>query len=231
MIELNDLYDYGLKIYQNKDYFKFSLDSLLLAEFANIKDNERVLDMCTGNAPIPLIITTKVNNAKIDAVEIQKPIYDLAKKSIKENGLENSITIYNIDIKEYRPNVKYDVVICNPPYFKSDEGRLHNDDLIKSIARHEIKITLSEVIGCASSFLSEKGRFYMVQRTERFLDTIEYLKERKLGIRKVAFINTKRGKSAEFFLIEASKNKKNDLKVQNVCIEGLLTYQNIFKEG
>ena len=53
----NDLYDYGLKIYQDNKLFKFSLDSLLLAEFVSIEKSDRnLLDICSGNAPLPLII-------------------------------------------------------------------------------------------------------------------------------------------------------------------------------
>ena len=82
---LNDLYDYGLKIYQDNELFKFSLDSLLLAEFVNVdKSDKKLLDICSGNAPLPLIIGKKYD-VEITGIEIQKEIYDLAEKSIKEN--------------------------------------------------------------------------------------------------------------------------------------------------
>ena len=78
---VNDLYDYdGLKIYQYEDKFKFSLDSILLAEFVELKANTRVIvDFCTGNAPVPLILTTKTNS-RIYGFEIQPNIAKLAKK-------------------------------------------------------------------------------------------------------------------------------------------------------
>ena len=59
-IIINDLFDYGLKIYQDEEKFKFSLDSLLLSEFVDIKKSDRkLIDLCSGNAPLPLILASK----------------------------------------------------------------------------------------------------------------------------------------------------------------------------
>lgn len=79
----NDLFDYdNLKIYQDEEAFKFSLDSILLAEFVKITQKHKmILDLCTGNASVPLILSTKTK-ALIDAFEIQKDISDLAIKSV-----------------------------------------------------------------------------------------------------------------------------------------------------
>ena len=97
----NDLYDYGLKIYQDNELFKFSLDSLLLTEFVDIKKSDRkLLDLCSGNAPLPLIIASR-HDIEVTGVEIQKEIYDLALKSIKENNLTN-IKMLNCNVKDLK---------------------------------------------------------------------------------------------------------------------------------
>ena len=98
---LNDLFDYSnLKIYQIRGYFKFSLDSILLAEFVKIsKNTKEILDMCSGNAPVSLILSTKTK-AHIDAFELQKTIFELAEKSIYYNKLNSQISVYNADICE-----------------------------------------------------------------------------------------------------------------------------------
>ena len=145
-IVLNDLFDYeNMKIYQIKGNFKFSLDSILLAEFVKINKNiKNILDLCSGNAPVPMILSTKTN-AQIDAFEIQTHIFELAKKSIEYNHLSNQIFIYNADVKEinnYIKNKKYDIITCNPPYFKVDNQNFINDCDELAIARHEIKCNL-----------------------------------------------------------------------------------------
>lgn len=230
MIEKNDLFDYGYYIYQNKEYFKFSIDSILLAEFVSFKKNDTILDMCTGNAPIPMILTSKNKNLKIDAVEIQKEIYDLAIKSININNLSN-INIYNCDIKEYKPNKKYDIITCNPPYFKVNNKSLLNLNTVKKIARHEIMLKLEEVISIACNLLEENGKLYLVHRNERLLETLDFLKSKKFGIRRICFVFTGSNTNSEFFLIEASKQKKSDPKVTYLNIEQLSTYKNIFEEA
>jgi len=231
MIVLNDLFDYGLKIYQNTEYFKFSIDSILLAEFAKIKSKSKVLDICTGNVPIPLILSTIYDDIAIDAVEIQKPIYDLAKKSIEKNNLENRISLFNEDIKMFNPKKQYNVILCNPPYFKISETSQKNINDIKRIARHEEKLDLSSAIEHARRLLNSNGTFYMVQRSERFLETCKLLEKFHFGIRDTVFVYTKENTNAEFFLIEASLSKKSDIKVQSINIENLKTYKNIFRKG
>lgn len=231
MTVINDLFDYGLKIYQDDEYFKFSIDSILLGEFIKVKNGYRILDICTGNAPIPMILTTKNQNIDIVGVEIQKEIFDLARASIDKNSLNDKITLFNIDAKTISFQEKFDVVSCNPPYFKVTSTSLKNENDIKSRARHEIDITLEDVIRLAKNNLKETGTFYMVHRIERFLEAARILEQEKFGIRKVVFVQTKKKHEAEFFLIEASKYKKSDLKVGNICIADVKTYKKIFEEG
>lgn len=229
MIEKNDLYDYGFYIFQNREYFKFSIDSILLAEFIRFKRNDRILDMCTGNAPIPLILTSKDDNLKIDAVEIQKEVYDLAKKSIEINNLHN-INIINDDVKNVKLKSKYDIIVCNPPYFKVNENSILNENEVKKIARHEIQLNLKDVIMTASKHIKETGKFYMVHRNERLIDAINLLEENSFGIRKICFVFTKEYATSEFFLIEAVKHQKSDPKIAYLNIKNLKTYKGIFEE-
>lgn len=230
MTTINDLFDYGLKIYQDTDYFKFSLDSILLAEFVKFYRNDKILDICTGNAPIPLILTTKDSSLKIDGIEIQKEVYSLATNSIQINGLEDRIHLYNEDAKTIKLKDKYDIVTCNPPYFKVLPSSEKNASEVKRIARHEVHITLSDVIDIAKQHLKETGTFYLVHRAERFLEATSMLEEAGFGIRDIAFIFTKKDKKAEFFLIEASKYKKSDPKIYGICTENIKTYQRLFEE-
>ena len=137
---INDLvYFDNLKIVQNKKYFNFSLDSVLLPNFCVVnKGTKNILDLCTGNAPIPLILST-MTNANIKGVEIQKNIYDLAKESVKINNLDKKIEIINEDvckIDKLFETDSFDLITCNPPYFKINEDSILNDNSVKSIARH-----------------------------------------------------------------------------------------------
>ena len=76
---INDILGYkNRKIYQNDDYFLFSLDSIMLANFVTIrKRDKKILDLGTGNGVIPLIMTLRCDK-KIECVEIQKHLYELS---------------------------------------------------------------------------------------------------------------------------------------------------------
>ena len=125
---LNDLFDYGYKIYQNEEYFKFSIDSILLAEIVKIKKNKyKVLDLCSGNAPVPMILDSKFGDQlDIKGIELQQEIYELGKKSIEYNNL-NNIEFINDDVNNidnYFKGSKFDVITCNPPYFETNPNNL-----------------------------------------------------------------------------------------------------------
>ena len=101
---INDIVGYNeLKIIQNKNYFNFSLESVLLPNFVNItKKDKKVIDLGTGNAPIPLILDYLYDNLEIYGVELQKEIYDLAIKSLDINKKSDKIKIINEDIKNLK---------------------------------------------------------------------------------------------------------------------------------
>ena len=160
--ELNDLFDYDYKIYQDTEFFKFSLDSVLLSEFVELKaGNKKILDMCTGNGAVAMILS-KIYGDKINitGVELQKEIFALAKESVEYNKI-NNITLVNDDIVNYANTSKeeFDLVVCNPPYFKTSNVEIINDNEIKAIARHEIKLDLDGVIYSASKCVknNQKG--------------------------------------------------------------------------
>lgn len=232
---INDLFDYPDRfIVQDDENFKFSVDSILLAEFVEKpKSNSVILDMCTGNAPIPLILSAKYSN-NIIGFEIQKKISDMAVESIELNKCENQIRIINDDIKNiknYFPGNNFDVITCNPPYFKCHDDKLLNNNEIKSIARHEIKIDLKDIIKIVSENLNNKGVFYLVHRPERVDEIISECLKNNLAIKKMIFVTTKEKSLSTIVLIKAVKNGRLGVKVHILPnLKKYKSYQNIFDE-
>lgn len=230
-IVLNDLYDYDLKIYQDEDKFKFSLDSLLLAEFVkkNKKDRQ-LLDLCTGNAPLPMILKRKFPSLNIIGIEIQKSIYELGLKSIFYN--KEDIELLNMNAKEaihYFPGNKFDIITCNPPYFKVSKESLTNPDQTKAIARHEIEITLEEIFEIASFLLKNQGKFYLVHRPVRLEEMIELALKYNLHVKEIQFVYTRLEDCAIMVLLKFVKNANTGVKVYSKIINReTKTYKNIF---
>lgn len=227
---IHDLLGYdGLKIYQDSDAFSFSIDSLLLAAFINTNNAKSIIDLCTGNAPIPLFLTLK-SDANIIGVEIQEYIASLAKKSVEINNIKN-IEIINanlINIYKVVGNDKFDIVSCNPPYFKvSEDSHLNKNDYL-SIARHELKCNFLDIVKEASRLLVDGGSFNFIHRCERIQEILTLLKQNNFGVKRIRFIYPKIGDNALLVLVEAKKNKADDVKVEEPLYIYLDNSKNIY---
>lgn len=223
---INDLVNFdNIKIYQNKNYFNFSLDSILLPNFVVLKSNtKKILDLCTGNIPIPLILSRKTS-ALIYAVEIQKEIFELAQKTLKINKLEDKIILINKDVKLLEKDFEtdtFDLITCNPPYFKNNTNSIKNSNIVKSIARHEILITLEDIISLSKKILKNNGSLSLVHRTERLIDIITLMRKNNIEPKRIRFIYSKKGKESNLVLIDGRKNGKPGLKI----LEPLIVHEN-----
>lgn len=214
MKEINDLYDYGYKIVQKSDYFKFSLDSMLLANFVNINmADSKLLDFCTGNCPIPIILSNSIKN--IVAFEVQKEIYELGDESLTLNNI-NNVKLINDDIKNignYYEEGYFDIITCNPPYFKVIDSSRINDNNVKAIARHEILIKLEDIVSLAYKFLRDKGKLYIVYRPDRLMELLKLFDKYKFGVKKLQCCYDNSDSLSSMILIEAMKNGHDDLKI------------------
>ncbi len=230
-IKKNDLYDYENRhIFQCEDGFKFSLDSILLAEYTILKQNDKVVDLCTGNAPVPLILSSKYSN-KILCFEIQKEVFELGKKSIEYNKLDQQIKIVNDDVKNINKYIdgKVDVITCNPPYFKLNSAPLSNNEIERN-ARHETLISLEDIFEICGSNLENGGAFYLVHRANRVDEIISLASKNKMNVKEITFIKTDNSNEYKIMLVKCLKNSKNGVKIMHVDVQNVKTYKNIFKE-
>ncbi len=214
---IDDLEFKGLKIIQNKDGFCFGIDSILLSDFAKeIKKGSKVIDLGTGTGIIGILLCGKTELSKIIGVEIQKEVYDMAKRSIKLNNLENKFEIINENIKNLENIIEtgtLDAVVTNPPYKKIGTG-LTNENEKKLISRHEITANLEDFIKVSSKMLKDKGTLYMVHRPDRMVDIIELLRKYKLEPKRIKFVYPNANKDANLILLKAVKNANPFLKIE-----------------
>ena len=218
----NRLLDTDLIIYQDDDWFKFSLDSVLLSSFVTLNLRvKNILDLATGNAPIPMLLTYRTK-AHIYGVEYQECIFQLGKKSILVNQLEDRITLLNDDVrllKEKFSSDFFDVIVCNPPYFKVNYDFCYlNDNKVKAIARHELMLSLDDVLKQASYLLKNGGIFAMVHRTERLVEILNCFTKYHIEPKRIQFIYPKEDKESNLFLIEGIKNGRSGLKMLSPLI-------------
>ena len=213
MKSLNDLlWDGKLKIYQDDNLFKYSLDSVLLANFITINKNiKNVIDVGTGNAPIAMMLT-KRTNAKIIGVEIQKESYLLAVESVIYNKLQNQIELINDDIRNIDfANNYFDVIVCNPPYYK--ENMVKSNNLSKKIARSDDSTFLRDLFVISKKILKNNGNIAIVIDSKRLVEVINLMRDNHIEPKKLQFVYPKENKNSNIVLIEGTKNGKEGIKV------------------
>lgn len=210
------LADESMKIIQSPSCFAFSLDAVLLAHFAHIPiKGGRILDLCTGNAVIPLLLS-KRTQAEIVGVEIQERIFHMAERSIALNNLTDRLSVIHGDLKEMQPvlgHSNFDVVTCNPPYFRSPRETEYNENEYLTIARHEVCCTLEDVVRACKLHVRPGGKVVMVHRPGRIVDIIDLFREYKLEPKRIRFVYPKFGKEANMLLIEGIRDGKPDIKI------------------
>ena len=213
---VDDLQRNGYRIIQRTDGFCFGMDAVLLSGFAMVKKGERVLDLGTGTGIIPILLEAKTEGEHFSALEIQREVADMAKRSVSLNGLEEKIQIVEGDIREASQifgTASFDVVTSNPPYMNDAHG-LKNPDLPKAIARHEVLCTLDDVAREASRVLKTGGRFYMVHRPHRLAEIITVLRGYKLEPKRMKMVHPFADRDANMVLIEAVKGGGVFLKME-----------------
>jgi tRNA1Val (adenine37-N6)-methyltransferase len=215
---IEDLQFKNLKIIQNKTGFCFGIDSILLSDFAKkIKKDARVLDLGTGTGIIATLLCGKTQLKEIVGIEIQNEVYEMAKKSMQLNNLENKFKIINEDILNLNKKLEkntFDVVVTNPPYKKKNTG-IKNDDEKKIISRHETTATLEDFIRISKDLLKDKGEFYMVHRPDRLVDIIDIMRKYKIEPKVMRFVYSAQNSEPKLVLIKGIKNAKPFLEIKN----------------
>lgn len=150
-------------------------------------------------------------------MEIQDRLVDMAERSIQLNDLENQVEMIHGDVNEATQFIKkdsVDVLTCNPPYFTVSEASHKNPNQHMAIARHELHLTLKELMTVSAGLLKTKGKAYFVHRPDRFLEIMDEMRAVDLAPKRIRFVYPKAGKEANMLLIEGIKRgKQNGLKI------------------
>ncbi|UCF81334.1 MAG: tRNA (adenine(22)-N(1))-methyltransferase TrmK [Acidobacteriota bacterium] len=155
-----------VKIAQRRRGYRFTVDALLLADFIRTRPDDRLLDIGTGHAVIPLILFRTRSFRHVTGLEVQRGLAALAKRNARLNGARGKVSVVKGDVLAFRASRPFDAVFSNPPYRVVGRGRLARDEE-KAVARHELRLTLRELFGAARRLLRERGRFTLIHLPER----------------------------------------------------------------
>jgi len=206
----------NLLIEQPIDGYRYSIEPFLIADFAKLYSEYRLLDIGTGCGIIPLLITTQIELKEIVGIEIQKSLYDFAVNNISNNDLSKKVRLIHGDFIKAtinENNQPFDIIVSNPPYRKLNTGRI-NPKHEKAIARHELSITLEALIKKAGKLLKHRGTFCMAYPPTRLNEVQEKLYSHKLFPSRIRFIHGSSDAEARIFLIEAVKEHQVDCIIE-----------------
>lgn len=210
----DDLLRDNLKIIQSDEVFAFSMDAVLLARFCSVPARGRIMDLCTGNGVVPMLVSTRTR-AELWGVEIQERLADMAARGVAMNGLEDRIRILRGDLKEIHKTVgtgTYDLVTVNPPYMPVTAGE-QNANAHFAAARHELYCTLEDVVAACSRLVKYGGKVAMVHRPARLVEILTLMRQYKLEPKRLRFVHPKSEDEANMVLVEGIREGKPDLRL------------------
>ena len=184
---IENLESVNKKMIIDENGLKITQDAILLSEFIKKyfntkyknKEKKTILEIGAGQGIITLLLSKIEIFEKIFAVEIQKDIFEIFKKNIKINNLEEKITSINEDIKTIKG--EYDFIFSNPPYKKINSGKLPKNEA-EQISKYEILLTLEELFYEIKRLLKNYGEFFVIVPDDRLNDVFRYIYANNMNI-------------------------------------------------
>ena len=213
-------FDGKIRVRQNHSGYRFSIDSVLLAYHAVPRSGDKVLDLGTGCGIIPLLLTYRNPEITVCGVEVQAELAELALTNVKENRMDDRITVLCADMKLLEPGITsgpVDMVVCNPPYRQAGSGRINPDEQ-RAVARHELKINLYDVMKTAHRMLRMAGRFITIYTAERTADILSQMQANGIEPKFIRMIHSGPNTEAKLILVEGVKGGRPGLKIAPALI-------------
>ncbi|MBF0557286.1 MAG: tRNA1(Val) (adenine(37)-N6)-methyltransferase [Nitrospirae bacterium] len=212
-----------IKIHQSKKGYRFSVDALLLASFAEKRAVNKIADLGAGSGIIGLLMARKYPQARVVMIELQESLAELAERNIELNGLEGRVEAIRMDIKALLPGngfrstrldpLSFDLVVSNPPYRKIKTGQINPRDE-KAIARHEISLSLKDLAKAGAALLKHHGRLCIIHLPERLAEITGVMRDNGLEVKRLRCVHSKVSAEASMLLIEAIKGGRTGMKVE-----------------
>lgn len=227
---IDDLQCKGYRLIQKPKGFCFGIDAVLLSDFARVKRKQRVLDLCTGSGVIPILLAAKTEGDFFSGLELQKEYADMANRSVQLNRLEDKVNIVCGDVKDVKKlfaPASFQIVTVNPPYMTEHHG-LTNLYEPKTIARHEVMMSLEDVIAAAEYVLPESGNFFMIHKPFRLAEIFQVMKAHHLEPKRMRLVHPNIEKEPTMVLIEGLKGGRERITVEPPLV--IYKEQNVYHD-
>ena len=219
MERIDDLQCAGLRLKQDSGSYCFTSDAVILANLVKVKKGGTVADFGTGNGVIAVLLTAKTRAGKIFAVERQPGLFKLTCDNVRLNGLEDRVVPVEGNVEDMPKTLGtacIDVVVCNPPYFKSGSGEKRQGE--SAAARHEVGEGLKGIVGAAAAVLRTGGDLFMIHRTERMSEVCALVEAAGLAVKEMILIRAREGAEPKTFVVAARKGAAQGMKLRTLTV-------------
>ncbi|MCM1181498.1 MAG: tRNA1(Val) (adenine(37)-N6)-methyltransferase [Clostridium sp.] len=213
---IDDLQCRGYQLIQKPKGFCFGVDAVLLSDFAKVKKGQKVLDLCSGSGVIPILLAAKTEGSLFTGLELQEAYADMANRSVLMNQLQDKVNIVCGDVKEIKKlfsGASFPVVTVNPPYMTEHHG-LTNLYEPKTIARHEVALSLKDVIAAAGYVLPENGSFFMIHKPFRLAEIFRVMKQYRIEPKRMRLIHPYADKEPTMVMVEGLKGGRERITIE-----------------
>ena len=188
--------------------FRLNTDTVLLGEWMKVKKGESVLDIGCNNGAL-LLYASRFSPKSLCGIDVLQPAIDLAAMNMEKNHLEAELICQDVSTFHHEP---FDVIVCNPPYFRTTDAQSINDSLYLATARHEDSCTLDSLFTAAGRLLKDKGRFYMVHRASRMAEILVHAENSPVKVREATLVYDRRTRQATAVLLQLRKGKTDEIR-------------------
>lgn len=209
----------GLRMIQAEDGYRFSLDPFLLADFAEVRGGERVVDLGTASGILPLLFAATSQASAVVGVELQKSLYERALRNIDLNRLSEKLSVELLDVRDVATSgmfvsESFEVVVMNPPYRMPTAGRVSLGDE-RSACRHELNGNIVDFLHASQWLLRHGGGVNIIFLAERLPELLREMQLCGLEPKRLRMVHSDRGLGAHLVLVEGRKGGRPGLTVQS----------------
>jgi len=195
----------GLRLYQPRQGYRFSLEAILLARFAARRGARRVLELGAGCGVVALALAMLARPREVVALEFQPALAALIARNAALNGL-GAVRAVCADLRNPRalgvtPD-GFDLVLANPPFRARLSGR-ESPEPGRRVARGEAAATLADFVAAAARWARHGGRAAFVFAAARSAELLSALRARRLEPKRIRFVHPSAAAPASTVLVEA----------------------------
>ena len=194
--------------------FPLSTDSMLLADFAHLPRNARVLDLGAGCGTLGVLLCAGHPACRVTGVEMDEVAHEAALQNIQRNGLNDRMESICADLRTVSLELgSFQVCISNPPYFSGGPASKSNP-----LARREDCCAPDALFAAATKFVKYGGDFFLVHKPERLAELIACGAKEQMEAKRLRLVRHTEGGEISLILLQFRKGGKPGLKIDEVFL-------------